>query len=136
MTSKEGIITAGSTHIARTRKLFCIQCIPGIQAHYYWECKNTNLHIRTLLCYFVSVLHSPPRCLRALRVPLACCLLSCVLAVYLFYFSSLPSLFRFRFGHRYFILSFSCGYYAVSSLSVSAATRLASYDMYLDTYVR
>ena len=33
-----------------------------------------------------------------------------------------------------FILSCSCGYYAVSSVSVSAATRLA-YDMYLDTYV-
>ena len=46
-----------------------------------------------------------------------------------------------------YILSFSCGYYAVSSVSVSAATRLP-YDilrsiyyqyipgMYLDTYVR
>ena len=43
----------------------------------------------------------------------------------LFYFPSLPSLFRFRFGHRCFILSFSCGYYAVSSVLVSAATRLA-----------
>ena len=37
----------------------------------------------------------PPRSLRAcsIRLPLACCLLSCVLAVDLFYFSSLPSLF-------------------------------------------
>ena len=34
-----------------------------------------------------------------------------------------------------FILSFSCEYYAVSSVSISAATRLA-YDVYLDTYVR
>ena len=34
-----------------------------------------------------------------------------------------------------FILPFSCGYYAVSSVSVSAATRLAYY-MYLGTYVR
>ena len=34
-----------------------------------------------------------------------------------------------------FILSFSCGCYAVSSVSVSAATRLA-YNTYLDTYVR
>ena len=33
-----------------------------------------------------------------------------------------------------FIPSFSCGYYAVSSVSVSAATPLA-YDMYLDTCV-
>ena len=127
-----------------------------------------------------------------MRIPLACCLLSCVLDVDLFIFSSLPSLFtieiwttfvsscgyyavissrrytpprarcesevcafplravfflaflmliyfffllflpffRFRFGHRF---SF-CGYYAVSSVSVSAATHLA-YDMYLDTYV-
>ena len=44
----------------------------------------------------------------------------------------LSSLFRSRF-----ILSFSCGCYAVSSVSVSAATRLA-YDVYdyLDAYVR
>ena len=34
-----------------------------------------------------------------------------------------------------FMLSFSCGYYAVSSVSVSAATRLA-YDTYLDKNVR
>ena len=38
-----------------------------------------------------------------------------------------------RRHHVCFILSFSGGYYAVSSVSVSAATRLA-YDMYLDTY--
>ena len=40
-------------------------------------------------------------------------------------------------GHKSFgfILSFPCGYYAVSSVSVSAATRLA-YDMYLDTLIR
>ena len=50
--------------------------------------------------------------------------------------------FRFRFGRRLFLIlsySFLCGYYnAVSSVSVSAATRLAyEYDdMYLDTYVR
>ena len=34
-----------------------------------------------------------------------------------------------------FILSFSCGNYAVASVSVCAATRLA-YDLYLNTYVR
>ena len=62
----------------------------------------------------------------------------------LFFFSSFPFFwfFRFRFGHSLFHpVSFLCGYYAVSSVSVSAATRLA-YDMYiyilrsmyLDTY--
>ena len=35
----------------------------------------------------------------------------------------------------FILLSFSRGYYAVSSVSVSAATRLA-YDVNLDTYVR
>ena len=34
-----------------------------------------------------------------------------------------------------FILSFSCGYYAVSSVSVSAATRLQAYDMYVYTLI-
>ena len=33
-----------------------------------------------------------------------------------------------------FMLSFSCEYYAISSVSVSAATRLA-YDMYIDTHL-
>ena len=60
-------------------------------------------------------------------IPLACCFLSCVLNVDLFYFSSLP-FFDFDLDIVCFILSFSCGYYAVSSVSVSAATRLA-YDM-------
>ena len=42
---------------------------------------------------------------------------------------------RFRFGHRLLHpLSFSCRNYVVSSVSVSAETRLA-YDMHLDTYV-
>ena len=35
----------------------------------------------------------------------------------------------------FILLSFSCGYYAVYSVQVSAATRLA-YGMYFDTYVR
>ena len=52
----------------------------------------------------------------------------------LFFFSSFP-FFDLDLGIVCFILSFSCGYHAVSSVSVSAATRLA-YDMYLDTYVR
>ena len=37
-----------------------------------------------------------------MRIPLACCLLSCVVDVDLFFISSLPSLFRFRSGHRLF----------------------------------
>ena len=57
----------------------------------------------------------------------------------LFFLLFLP-FFDFDFPALVFMLSFSCGYYAVSSVSVSAATRLAcSYDiryMYLDTYVR
>ena len=66
-----------------------------------------------------------------MRIPLACCLLSCVLAVGLLHFSSLPSLFSISIAC--FILSFSCRYNAVSSVSVSAATRLA-YDTCLDMY--
>ena len=53
--------------------------------------------------------------------------------LYLFYFIFVPS-FPFSISiwtSFVFILSFSCGYYAVSSVSVSAATRLA-YDMFLD----
>ena len=67
---------------------------------------------------------------------LAYSLLPCVLAIDLFYFSSLPSLFSISILDIVcFILSFSCGYYAVPSVSVVSVTRLA-YDMYLDTYVR
>ena len=47
---------------------------------------------------------APPRSFRAwsMHIPLACCLLSCVTDVDLFYYfpSSFP--FRFRFGHRLF----------------------------------
>ena len=53
-------------------------------------------------------------------------------AILLFFLLFLPF---FDFDIVRFLLSFSCGYYPVSSVSVSAATRLA-YDMYLDTYVR
>ena len=69
-----------------------------------------------------------------MRIPLACYLLSCVLAADLLYFLLFLPFIRFRFGHC-FILSFSGGYYAVPSVSVSTATRLA-YDMNLDMYVR
>ena len=68
------------------------------------------------VCYFVSALDHPPRSLRAwsMRIPLACCLLlflSCVanveLSLLLLLFSSLPSLFRFRFGQLQCLFS-SC----------------------------
>ena len=100
-----------------------------------------------LFCYFVSALH-PPRapCEPEVGVfPLRAVFFSFFLALLMLTYlqiCSLPSLFRFQFGQRFFfILSFSCGYYAVSSVSVSAATRSAySYVwyiyMYLDTYVR
>ena len=85
-----------------------------------------------LLCYFVSALH-PPRdpcepevCVFPLRaVFLALLMLTCLY----FFFSSYP--FSISIWASFvFIQSFSCGYYAVSSVSLSAATRLA-YDMYL-----
>ena len=46
------------------------------------------------------------------------------LLFFLFFFPFLP-FFDFDLNIVCFILSFSCGYYAVSSVSVSAATRLA-----------
>ena len=54
--------------------------------------------------YFVSALHPTPRSLRAwsIRIPLAYCLLYCVADVDLSFFSPLPSLSRFRFGHGLF----------------------------------
>ena len=68
-----------------------------------------------------------------MRIPLACCL-SCVRDVgWPFFFSSFP-FFDFDLYIVCFILTFSCGYYAVSSVSGSAATCLA-YDMYPDTCV-
>ena len=73
-----------------------------------------------------------------MRIPLAWCLLSCVLAVDLFYFCSLfLPFFRFRFGHRLFHPGFFLWVllYNVSSVSVSAATRLhiiLRYDIILN----
>ena len=54
--------------------------------------------------------------------------------ILIFFFSSIL-FFDFDLDIVCFILSFSCGYYAVSSLSVSAATRSA-YGMCLDTCIR
>ena len=91
-----------------------------------------------LFCYFVSALPPP----RAPCQPEVCLfpLRACVAGVDLsFFFPSFP-FFDFDLDIVCFMLSFSCGYYAISSVSVSAATRLA-YDilrsvyMYLDTYV-
>ena len=75
----------------------------------------------------------PPRAAcepASMRVPLACCLLSCVVVdLFLFFLLFLPS-FDFDLDIVCFMLSFSCGHYAVSSVPLSAASRLA-HDMYL-----
>ena len=95
-----------------------------------------------LFCHFVLAL-PPPALLASLKYKYACspCVLSSLLRSWcwliLFFFSYFP-LFDFSdfdLDMVCFILSCSCGYYAVSSVSVSATTRLA-YDMYVDTYVR
>ena len=62
-------------------------------------------------------------------IPLACCLLFCVVAFLLFFlFLLFLPFFAFDLDVVCFMLSFSCGYYAVSSVLVSAGTRLA-YDI-------
>ena len=80
-----------------------------------------------LFCYFVSALHPPARSLRAwsMRIPLACCLLSCVLDVDLLFLLLFLPFFDLDLDIVCFILSFSRGCYAVSSVFVSVATRLA-----------
>ena len=95
-------------------------------------------------CYSVILLFRlgatpPPRSLRAwsMRIPLACCLLSSfflalLMLTCLFFFPSLS--FSISIWTSFvFILSFSRGYYAVSSVSVSTATRLA-YDVCIYIY--
>ena len=123
------------------------------------QCGLTNVYVHTYVPTRLVVV----RFLKVLDVPVACALLAslkyayspCVLSsflrcwcwlIFIFFFSSFP--FSISIWTSFvFILSFSCGYYAVSSVSVSAATRLP-YDilrsiyyqyipgMYLDTYVR
>ena len=56
-----------------------------------------------------------------------------MLTYVLLFFSCVP-FFDFDLDIVCFVLSFSCGYYAVSSVLVSAATRLAYY-MYLDILI-
>ena len=88
------------------------------------------------LCSFVSVRH-PPCNFASPRVCLFCSgnnfLLVFFLLIYLIYII-FYSVLDFDWNIVSYILSFSCGYYAVSSVPVSAATRLA-YCIYLDTYV-
>ena len=83
-----------------------------------------------------SLRYNPPALLASLKYAYAPCVLPfCVLDVDLFYFifSSFP-FYDVDLNIVSFILS--SGYsYAVSSVSVSAATRL-TYDMYLDAYIR
>ena len=61
-------------------------------------------------------------------------LVACVDVDLFLFFLLFLRFFDFDLDIACFILSFSCGYYAVSSVSVSAATRLAYDIMYLDTY--
>ena len=89
-------------------------------------------------CYFVSALHlprascEPEACLFPLR---AVFLHALLMLTYLYFFLLFLPFFDFDLDivcFLFFILSFSCGYYAVSSVSVSAATRLAySYDVFV-----
>ena len=75
-----------------------------------------------------------------MRIPFACCLLSyevllaLLMLTYLCFFLLFLPFFDFDLDIASFILSFSCGYYAVSSVSVSAVTRFA-HDTYFEIYV-
>ena len=97
--------------------------------------------------------YTPPALLASLKYTYSPCMLSyflsetsCVADIGLsLFFLIFHPFFDFDFDIACFILSFSCGYYAVSSVSVSAATRLAyalrmipiyQVCMYLDTCVR
>ena len=72
--------------------------------------------------------YTPPALLASLKYahpPCVLSLLALLRLTYFFTYSPLPSLFRFDLEIVCFILSSSGGYCAVSSVSVSAATRLA-----------
>ena len=85
----------------------------------------------------ISVLH-PSRCLRARNLRKSAYSLVCFISCFPAVSFSLSSLFDFWFRFRFrffdvelfffFILSFSCGYYAVLSVSVATCT---AYRMYL-----
>ena len=97
-----------------------------------------------LFCYFVSVLQ-PPRAacepgvsevpLRAVSslAFLRSCVLGCL--VFLFLFSSFPFSVSIWTSIVCFILSCSCRYYAISSVSVSAVTRLARHSLLYNTLI-
>ena len=73
-----------------------------------------------------------PASLRTVFPLYAAVLRSCFLFIFIYVFF-LP-FFDFDFGRRMFHIFFLCGYYSVSSVSVSVATRLAYriwYEMYL-----
>ena len=96
-------------------------------------------------CYSVisSRRYTPPQrswWASRMRIPLACCLLACVADVDFFFFSSLPALTRFRFGHRLFsscfflwvlccLLGFGscCDSFSISSLLPPSSTRRRFY---------
>ena len=95
-------------------------------------------------CYSVisSRRYTPPALLASLkyrlsmRIPLACCLLSCVLDDDLvLFFLLFLSFFEFYLDMVCFILSFFLRVPCCLLGFGSAATRLV-YDMYLDTFVR
>ena len=73
---------------------------------------------------------TPPALVASLKYAYSPCMLSYFLRCwwYVLFLLFVP-FFDFDLDIVCFILSFSCGYYAVSSVSVSAATRLA-YDVY------
>ena len=84
-------------------------------------------------CYFDSALH-PPALLASLKYAYFPCVLSfffleLLMLTYLNFFLLFLPFFDFDLD-IVFIPSFSCGYYGVSSASVSAAIRLA-YDIYV-----
>ena len=105
--------------ISPSSLLFSLPCFP------WWRI--------LLFCYLVRERYTPPP--RAPCEPEICVfpflyyILSCVVDVgfFLFFLLFLP-FFDFDLDIVCFILSFSCGYYAVSPISVSAPTRLA-YDI-------
>ena len=70
----------------------------------------------------------PPALLASLKYAYSPCVLSSCVDVDFFLLLLFLPLFDFDLDIVCFILSFSCGYYAASSVLVSAATRLA-YDI-------
>ena len=87
----------------------------------------------------MSRCYTPPRATwerTSMGIPLACCLRFAFFIFFASFFFFLPFV-ALGLDVVCFILSFSCGNYAVSSVLVSAATRLAYDTLYVsDTYVR